>query len=457
MDKKALIESLAKQAHEKGGFNGAWLYAERGEIVSAGAVGWRDAENALPVQVDTIFEMASVSKMFTAAAVLLLVREGKLSLDDEYTKFFPEYPYKGVTIRHLLTHTSGMPEEFETADWVKPIWENEKRIPECREILDFIVASGKEADCAPGERFEYTDIGYCLIANAVEKVSGVKFEDFLKKNVFEPAGMKDSAIYHTRRDGRPSDRFARNMVLDGGKYVPSDVSEESAGYVVGSDGLNGCDYLYTTVFDMLAWDRALREEKVLTLEEQRIAFTPFVLNNGEPAGADEDDDGYGFGWGIKTEPEMGLIVNHSGGMPGLSTWFERFVDADRVIAYMSCRDYEDVRAYVGFSSGLEAVARDKEPEPVVCIEEIMEKDYDRSNWESFCGKYEKPEEDDGFVINEIFIEDGELYANADVYGDDESFRLYPLGENKFGRKQGYLELSFGENCLMYDGFTCKKL
>ncbi|MBR4435885.1 MAG: beta-lactamase family protein [Clostridia bacterium] len=455
MDKKTLIENLAREAHEKGGFNGAWLYAENGEIISTGAIGWRDAENTLPVQVDTIFEMASISKMFTATAVMLLRREGKLSLDDEYTKFFPEYPYKGVTIRHLLTHTSGMPEDFDTENWVAPIWNNEKRIPACSEILDFIIASGEEADCAPGERFEYTDIGYCLIANAVEKVSGVKFEEFLKKNVFEPAGMKDSAICHTRRDGRPSDRFARNMVLDDGKYVPSDVSEQSAGYVVGSDGLNGCDYLYTTVSDMLAWDRALREEKVLTLEEQKIVFTPFVLNNGENAGADEDD-GYGLGWFVKTDPELGLIVNHSGGMPGLATWFERFVDADRVIAFMNCRDYADVRAYVGFESGLEAIARDKEPDPVVSIEDIAIKNPDKSDWENFLGKYERPDEDAEFVIDELFMEDGELHANAIAYGDEVSFRLYPLGENKFCRKQGYLELTIGENCLKYDDFTCKK-
>ena len=102
-----------------------------------------------------------------------------------------------------------------------------------------------------------------MLANAVEKGSGVRFEDFLKKKIFEPAGMKDSGIYHTRRDGRPSDRFARNMVLEGDGYVASDVSEISAGYVVGSDGMNGCDYLYTTIFDMFAWDKALREEKVL--------------------------------------------------------------------------------------------------------------------------------------------------------------------------------------------------
>ena len=458
MDRNALFEKVAREAYEKGGFNGVWLYAEKGEIVSKGAIGFRDAENTLPMQVDTIFEMASVTKQFTAAAVMLLVREGKLSVDDLYTKYFPEYPYKGVTVRHLLTHTSGMPDDFETDTWVAPAWENEHRIPPCSEILRFIIDSGEEASHKPGEVFRYTDIGYCLLANLVEKLSGEKFEDFLKKRIFEPAGMDDTNILHTRRDGRPSDRIARNMVLEqNGNYVPSDLSEETAGYVVGSDGLNGCDYAYTTVFDMLKWDRALREGKVITLEEQAIMYTPVVLSSGEEY-ADEDGDSYGFGWGVNRDEEHGLIISHSGGMPGLNTWFERFIDEDKVLLFFINRDAEDMRANGGFWDGMMAIARGEEPEPIVTIEEVMVKDPDKSNWESFCGKYEHAEDDEeDLVIDEVFMKDGELYANAVIEGDDTTFRLYPMGEKEFGRKLGFLKLTFGEGCLSYDGHTLKKL
>ena len=461
MDQKTTMENLARAAYEKGGFNGAWLYAEKGKIVSSGAFGWVDAENSLPMREDSIFEMASVTKMFTATAIMLLVREGKLGLDDAYTKYFPDYPYEGVTIRHLLTHTSGMP-DFDVEELVGPVLDEENRIPENCEIIDLIRKTGEDAACAPGETYEYSDVGYMLLANAVEKVSGMKFEDFMKKNVFEPAGMKDSGIYHTRRDGRPSDRFTRNMVLEDGKFVPSDLSEHTRRYVVGSDGMNGCDYLYTTVFDMLAWDRALREETVLTREEQNIMYAPMPLNNGDIAGADEDSDGYGFGWCFKTEPESGLIVRHAGGMPGLETWFERFVDADKVLVIMNCHDVEDARVFESFWEGMEAAVRGEEPEPVVCIEDLMIKDPDKSKWESFCGKYEHPE-DEGFVIDEVFEKDGELWAKAIIDDDDYyeqgdfSFRLYPLGENEFGRKGGFLKVKFGDGCLVMDDITCKKL
>ena len=447
MNKKALMDMLAREGYEKGGFNGAWLYAEKGEIISKGAYGFRDAENTLPMREDSIFEMASITKMFTATAVMLLVRAGKLSLDDEYVKVFPDYPYPEVTIRHLLTHTSGMPDDFNTDRWVVPVLENEHRIPPNSEMLRFIRESGEALACAPGEKFRYTDVGYTLLAEAVEKLSGVKFEEFLKKNIFEPAGMKDSGIYHTRRDGRPSDRFTRNMVLEGGKYVPSDLSSD-AGYVVGSDGLNGCDYLYTTIFDMLAWDRALREETVLTREEQTVMFTPMKPNNGEPAGADEEedgDDGYGFGWCISNDPKLGLTVSHSGGMPGLETWFEHFVDADRALVILNCRDAADAKAYDAFFNGMRAIAKDREPEPVRTVEELAVREPDRSERESFCGKYDFDHWD--YRVDEVFMKAGELYVRLFYKDVCSELKLYPLGEKVFGMKPYYGNITFGDGTL----------
>ena len=125
MDKNTAMEDLALTMQEKDGFNGAWLYAEKGEIISKGALGFRDPENTMPITEDTIFQLASVSKTFTAAAVMLLMRQGILSRDDEITKFFPEIPYQGVTVRHLLNHTSGIPDYFDDADGFIKIWVEE--------------------------------------------------------------------------------------------------------------------------------------------------------------------------------------------------------------------------------------------------------------------------------------------------------------------------------------------
>ena len=209
---------------------------------------------------------------------------------------------------------------------------------------------------------------------------------------------------------------------------------------------------------MLKWDRALREGKVLTLEEQALMYTPAKLNSGEDAVYDEEEGlSYGFGWGIGHEEGFGLVVSHSGGMPGVCTWFERFIDADRVLVLLGNRDYTDARAFLSYLAGMEAVARDKEPEPVRGIEDIAIQDPDTSKWDSYCGKYEHPEDVD-LIIDEVCLRDGDLYVKAvDDDGDPMEFKLYPLGENEFGRKGGILKVKFGEGCYTVDDITCKKL
>ncbi len=456
MDKKTAMENLAQTLQEKDGFNGAWLYAEKGEIVSKGALGFRDPEDTLPITEDSIFQLASVSKNFTAAAVMLVIRKGFLSPEDEITKFFPEIPYPGVTVRHLLNHTSGIPDYFDDGDWFVKIWKEEKRVPGNDEILRFLRETKAKPYFAPGEGFHYSNTGYNLLALLVERLSGVPYEEFLQKNIFEPAGMTSTRCCHIRRDGVPFENYARATVFDDDKCV-ADVDSAEVGEVVAFDGLNGDDYVFTNIFDMLRWDRALREGKILTPEEQKLMYTPGKLNNGENAVYDEDDAlGYGFGWAVGQEEEYGLVVSHSGGMPGVATWFECFIDADRVLVILSNRDYRDVRAYLGYKNGMEAVVRDREPEPVVSIEDIAVRDPDKSKWDSFCGKYEHPEDGD-FIVDEVFMKDGELHANAiDEDGDDLTFQLYPIGENEFGRKGGMLKLKFGDGCVMYDELTCRK-
>ncbi len=458
MDKNSVMHELARELNEKDSFNGAWLYAENGEIVSKGVLGFRDPEDTLPITEDTIFQLASVTKQFTATAVMLLMRQGLLSPEDEITNFFPELTvYKGVTVRHLLTHTSGIPDYFDDADWFIKIWKEEKRVPGNDEILRFLCETEAKPYFAPGEGLHYSNTGYNLLALLVERLSGVPFEEFLQKNIFEPAGMTSTRCCHIRRDGVPFENYAQATVYDDGKCV-ADIDSAEEGDVVAFDGLNGDDYVYTDIFDMLRWDRALREGKVLTLEEQQLMYTPAKLNNGEDAVYDEDDGlGYGFGWAVGREEKYGLVVSHSGGMPGVSTWFERFIDADRVLVILSCRDYRDVRAYLGYWDGMEEIVRDREPEPIVSIEDIAVKDPDKSKWESFCGRYEHPEDAD-FIVDEVFLKDGELHAKAiDDDGDRLEFRLYPIGENEFGRKGGMLKLRFGDGCLMFDDYTCKKL
>ena len=457
MDQKTMMEKLARDAYERGSFNGTWLYAEHGEIVSSGAVGFCDPDDTQPVMEDTIFQLASVTKQFTATAVMLAVRQGLLRLDDEITKFFPELTqYKGATVRHLLTHTSGIPDYFDDADWFIDLWKKENRVPANPEIVRFLLETEAKPYGAPGETWQYSNTGYNLLAEIVERVSGIPFEAFLQKNIFEPAGMRSTRCCHIRRDGVPFENYARASVIENDRYV-ADVDSEEARIVTAFDGLNGDDYVYTNIFDMLRWDRVLKEGSVLTKEEQELMYTPVKLNSGEEF-VDEDGDGYGFGWFITQDKEVGRVVSHSGGMPGVHTWFKRFLDTDSVLVILCNREEQDIRAHDGLFIGMREIAKGKEPEPIRTIEEIAVPNPDKSNWERFCGKYEHPEDAD-FIVDEVFLKDGELYMNAiDDDGDDFTDRLYPIEENTFGRKQGMLKITFGDNCLVIDGkVTCKKL
>ena len=372
-------------------------------------------------------------------------------MEDELSRFFPDNPYRGITIRHMLTHTCGLPDH---EDWAMETLTDEDGTPDNSLCVRFLKECGQEPLFAPGEKFEYSNTAYCLLAEIVEKVSGMPFEDFMRREVFEPCGMFSTRVCHIRVDGVPFENFARGLVFKDGRYRIPDELEEYR-YVVQLDGESGDGFVYTNIFDMLKWDRALRNETLLSKEEQAEMFTPCTLGSGEIP-LDEEGDSYGFGWYLHSDPEVGRIACHGGSWPGYWTWFEHCIDTDRMLIILCCRNAEDVRGAESFFEGMKAAARDKAPKPIQTIEDLAVKNPDQSLWESFCGKYEHPEDAD-FIVDEVFLKDGELYARAVDDGEETTFRLYPLGGNEFGRKGGMLRLKFGDGCLMMGDITCKKL
>ncbi len=446
MDKNTWMGNLAREAFEKGAFNGTWLLAEHGEIVSRGAVGWMDPENKRPMQEDALFDLASVSKQFTAAAIMLLRRKGLLDLEDELTKFFPELPYKGITIRHLLTHTSGLPDYMK---WVDQIARAEDTIPGNEVVIRFLKEAGEQPRFQPGEKFEYCNTGYCVLAQIVELLSGVKFEDFMRENIFEPAGMHATRVRHPRKDGG-FENWARAVVLEEGKSVlPEDSKRDN--YVTTLDGEAGDGYVYSNIFDLFRWDQVLKEGTLLTKEEQELMYTPGAKVSEEGG----DEVGYGFGWFIINNPNLGKVLSHSGGWPGVSTWFGRYLDADRVLILLCCRDVDE-RGDASFMRAMSAVARGEEPKPLQCIEDLEVKDPDKSRWASFCGNYETDPGEDS--IEEVFLKDGELWAKVvSELGMRYPLKLYPIGENKFGIKEDDIEILFEDGCMVIEDETIKKL
>lgn len=450
MDKKYTIEKLIREAYEKGVFNGTWLYAENGEIVSEGAIGYRDPEKKNPIEETDIFDIGSVSKQFTATAIMLLRRKGLLDLDDGVAKYFPKIPCSGITIRQLLIHTSGLPDYMA---WVTQLAQKENVIPDNDVVLRFLTESGAEPLFTPGSKFEYCNTGYCLLAEIVAKVSGIPFAEFLKENIFEPAGMHSTALIHRFKDGLKIDNLPCGEVYEDGNYILAEDSQWGS-LVISIDGSDGDGFVKSTISDLYRWDRALREGTVLTREEQDIMYSPGRLNNGELS---RSERGYGFGWGIFEHPVLGKTVQHAGEIPGYHSYYVRMLDADRVLITLCSRTGIDAFAEEAFYSSVAMVAFDQEPDPLKFLEDHAVEETDRSGWDTLCGRYEA--KGSGWIVEEVFMEDGELYAwmFETELGDRFKTRLYPLDNNSFGIKLAAVPIVFGDGFLDFGGELCKKV
>ena len=188
-------------------------------------------------------------------------------------------------------------------------------------------------------------------------------------------------------------------------------------------------------------------------------YAPGTLNNGEHGSFGmENEIGYGFGWDLYQDPELGLIVLHDGGWPGYLAHYERLLDADRILVFLSCRQEKDARGYDSFYDAMQAIVRDKEPKQIQTLEDIAIRDPDRSGWDNLCGKYETTGEDAVF-IEEVFMNDGNLFTTLLDPEDQsrEKHQLFPLGENKFGMKWSTVDVSFSEGCVAFLNGPHKKL
>lgn len=272
----------------RNGMNGVVLYAEQGEVVYERAFGWRDLSKRQKdsLRVDDAFQLSSDSKMFTAEAIMLLKADGKLDYDDEVRKYIPEFPYEGVTIRHLLHHRSGLPRYDSMAD---EFWPDRKK-PFSNEALIKMLAEKKpEPYGTPGGGYFYNNINYALLASVVERVSGQHFEDFMRERIFEPCDMTHSYIYSMRDDAEVS-LFMPVEVHGHDMYRKGPVKAQND-YL---NGVMGDKIMFSTVEDLYKYNLALDGELLLPDSLQNEAFVP---------GSEKwkNDENYGFGWRMSKE------------------------------------------------------------------------------------------------------------------------------------------------------------
>jgi len=278
------------------------LVAKGGKIVRAEGFGLANVELQVPVKPETIFQSGSVGKQFTATAVMMLVEEGKIGLDDPLTKYFADAPatWKDVTVRELLSHTAGFGDYPKDFDFRKDWTEDEEL-----KLIESIPLA-----YPPGTKWEYSNFGYVTLGILIHRVTGEFYGDFLQQRIFQPLGMQSTRII-SEADIIPNRSAGYRLVkgeLKNQEWVSPVVNTTADGS------------LYFSILDLAKWDAALYTEKLLKRSSLDLMWTPVKLKNGQPNKGD-----YGFGWVIEQRAGH-RCINHDGSWQGFETAIARYVD-----------------------------------------------------------------------------------------------------------------------------------
>ena len=323
----AVSEIVHTVFDENDQFNGVILIAKNGKVLDEEAFGVRDFETHVPLKTTDIFELASVSKQFTAMIIMQLALQGKLNYDDEVERYI-QMPYKKITIRQLLNHTSGLPDYQAIMD---AHWDKSK-IADNNDIIKYLNQYAPPALFAPGEKYEYSNTGYVLLASIAEKSSGRDFTEMLRTLIFNRFEMKNSDLRTPAEKHSLSNLAYGHIKTASGEYKKAD-SFPSSNYTIWLGHREGPGRISSTAQDLLKWDRALYDKTFFSDAMQKEAFKPAVLN-------DQKISPYGFGWELLNDEKLGRIVQHSGDNPGYKTEIVRYIDADRTIILLCNNAHE---------------------------------------------------------------------------------------------------------------------
>ncbi len=329
-NKREVLKKFFAEIQSEQLINGTILIAKDNEILYKGAFGEAELDSKQKLKINSKFNLASVSKPITALGVMLLVQDNKLSLDDSIEKWLPDIPYKGITVRQLLNHTSGLPDYLELFEHH---WDKSK-IAVNQDLLQLLIKYKPDRLFQPNERMEYSNTGYVMLALIIEKVSGLSFGEYMKVNIFLPVGMENTEVFCQRLTDQTMDNYAYGYIFDvyKGKHVLPDEFPET-NFVVYLDGIVGDGAIHSTVEDLYLLNRVLRNGTLIDETLLKEAYSP-----SSPRQAGYSD--YGFGWILESEEKKGRAVWHSGGWPGYATYFKRYIDNDLVIIFLRNKEQD---------------------------------------------------------------------------------------------------------------------
>ncbi len=310
-EKKGKVDEFLKFFFKETDLNGVALVSYKGEIISQKVQGFSNKKTNELLKLTTRFQLASVTKPFTATAIMILYQDSLLKLDDEVSKYLTGFPYKGITIRMLLTHRSGLANYMYFAERLT----NRKSTIYNKEVVDLMVKHKPDVYLQANTKHDYCNTNYALLASIIEKISGISYKEFMQKRIFDVAGMKNSFFYEEGKQN-PTE----NVAL--GYHYRWEVALHTY-----QEGVLGDKGLYATVEDLFNFDRALFAEKILKKETQAIMY-----ENGNP---DLEKSNYGFGWRIPQREPFKGVVYHGGWYRGFNTIFVRDLKTESTVVMFS--------------------------------------------------------------------------------------------------------------------------
>ncbi len=320
---RSKLDSLLKRIHKRHDFHGAVLVAKNKKIVYQNQIGTADFKKKTLLNKESVFQLASVSKQFTAAAIMLLQQRNQLKLTDTVNTYFPNFPYKAVTIKTLLNHTGGLPKYF----WIAEHKWQQKKAPSNNEMMELLTTSNVQRFFKPGRNFDYSNTGYFVLASIVEKISGTSFSSFLKQNIFEPLQMKNSYVYSFENDSIRDNQLDGYRLHRGWRHVkiPSTVN----------DAIVGDKNVYTTAEDLFKWTQGLHSGNLLTKKSLALMFTKGETIYGRKVP-------YGFGFRIDNKDKNSIY--HYGKWNGFSTGLTTYLEDDLVVIVLEHTSYNALKS-----------------------------------------------------------------------------------------------------------------
>jgi CubicO group peptidase (beta-lactamase class C family) len=399
---RARLDSLMNYYAKEYNFNGVALISYKGKVLLDKGYGYRDIAGKIKNDENTIFQIGSNTKQFTAEVILQLAMKKKMDLHDPLTKYFPKYPNGDkITIENLLTHTSGIFNYTEDTTWHQKLTQG-MNMTEMMSLFE-----NRPLSFAPGEKFEYSNSNYMLLGYIIEKVTGKKYEQVVRENILGPAGMTHSGFDYTNLHNK--NKAVGYYTIQGDHYNEAPITDSTIDFAAGG--------LYSTAADLLNWHNALQSYKLLPKEWQEKAYVPF---KGK----------YGYGWMIDTGYGK-RHIGHSGGVPGFYTYVMRLPEDNACILLLQ---------------NCELPAMDNNTICVNIIKSIYAKDYKLPTPKKaiavnpevlmeYAGVYNVVP---GFDLT-IIVKKDELYAQGT---DQPDFKMTAESATKFYNKEVGAEIEF---------------